>query len=188
MLDAVLKRYTVKIRITVKSAVSLLCVALAVGLPQIAHIAGGASAGATWLPMYLPVLLAGCLLGSFWGLGVGIISPLASFGFTTLALGNAMPALARLPFMITELAVFGLVSGAFSKKVQKNSLYAFPAVLSAQIAGRAVNLIAGLIAGQNISALWNVIQTGLVGLYLQALIVPLIAIVLAKAIKHDDAR
>ena len=188
MLDVALKRFTVKIRITIKSAVSLLCVVLAVGLPQIAHVVGGASAGATWLPMYLPVLLAGCLLGSVWGLGVGILSPLISFGFTTLALGNAMPALGRLPFMVAELAVFGLVTGLFSKKIENNSLFAFPAVIIAQLAGRTVNLIAGLIAGQSITALWNVIQTGLIGLYLQALIVPVVVIILAKVIKNDNAR
>ncbi|MDE6401115.1 MAG: hypothetical protein K2L54_00715 [Clostridiales bacterium] len=188
MLDAVLKKYAFKIRITVKGAISLLCIALAIGLPQIAHVAGGATAGARWLPMYLPVLLAGCVLGSLWGVGVGIASPVASFGFTSLIIGNAMPVLARLPYMIVELAVFGLVSGLLSRKIEQNSLFAFPAVLCAQVAGRLVNLIVGLIAGQNSVAAWNVIQSGLIGLYVQALVVPFIAIILAKVVKNDDAR
>ena len=188
MLDAVLERFTVKIRITIKSAVSLLCIILAVALPQLAHIAVGAPAGITWLPMFLPVLLSGCLLGYAWGLGVGILSPVFSYGFTTLALGNAMPALGRLPFMALELAVFGLVSGLFAKKITQNSLYAFPAVIVAQLCGRTVNVISGLIAGQNITAIWNVIQAGLIGLYAQAIIVPVIVIILAKVIKNDDAQ
>ncbi len=188
MLDAVLKKFTLQIRITIKSAVSLLCIILAVALPQLAHITVGMSAGVTWLPMFLPVLLAGCLLGYAWGLGVGILAPVFSFAFTTLALGNAMPALERLPFMIIELAIFGLVSGLFSKKIAENPLYAFPAVIAAQLCGRTANVISGLIVGQNITAIWSVIQTGLIGLYTQAFIVPVIVIILAKAIKNDDAR
>ena len=42
MLDAVLERFTVKIRITIKSAVSLLCVILAVALPHVSYIDVGA--------------------------------------------------------------------------------------------------------------------------------------------------
>lgn len=69
--------------------------------------------------------LAGCLLGVRRGLGVGIASPLFSFAVTSLA-GNAMPAAARLPFMIAELAMFAVVSGLFSKKIYENGWAGFP--------------------------------------------------------------
>ena len=95
MLDAVLKKLSAPARISVKGAIAVVLAALAVGLPQIAHIVGGAAAGSVWMPMYLPVLLAGCLLGWHWGLLVGVLSPIVSFGFTTLALNSAMPALER---------------------------------------------------------------------------------------------
>ena len=64
MIDSVLVRHNVSLRlkITVKTLVSLAIVALAVLLPQLVHLAAGAQGGMQWLPMYLPVLLGGCLL------------------------------------------------------------------------------------------------------------------------------
>lgn len=183
MLDIVLKRKSLAFRLSVKGAISLFLAVLAVALPQITHLAGGVSAGAVWLPMYAPALLAGCLLGWQWGLGVGILSPVISFGFTSLALGTAMPGLSRLPYMILELAAFGTVSGLFAKLIQKNPLFAFPAVICAQVSGRAIYLIYNLIAGRSFAVLWSSIQTGLVGLYLQTVIVPLAVIVLSLLLK-----
>ncbi len=185
MISAILKQKSTVVKITVKSIISFVLVVLAVGLPQIAHLAGGAAAGSVWLPMYAPALLAGCLLGWQWGLGVGILSPLASFAFTSLALGSAMPALSRLPYMVAELAVFGLVSGLFAKKIERSAVWAFPAVIAAQIAGRLVYFIAAVAFGQQASAVWGVIESGLTGLYLQAAVVPVIVLLLSLAIKHD---
>lgn len=188
MLDSVLKNSSAALRISVKTVISVVLIALSVGLPQIVHIVGGATAGSVWLPMYAPVLLAGCLLGPVWGLIVGIISPIVSFGFTSLALDAAMPALARLPYMVVELAVFGGVSGVFSKQIRKNSLFAFPAVLVAQVSGRSVFALSQLIAGKGISAVMSGVSAGLVGLYAQLLIVPIIVIALAKALIKEDSR
>ncbi len=186
MTEIALRKKSVAFRVTVKSAVSLLLVALAVGLPQLAHAAGGAAAGAKWLPMYAPALLAGCLLGWQWGLGVGLLSPLASFAFTTAAFGNAMPAAARLPYMTIELATFGLITGSFAKKIRGNAWLAFPAVISAQLCGRTLYVVYNLIAGQSFAALWASVQTGLVGLYLQAALVPLAAVVLTAILKRRN--
>ena len=144
MLENVLARRnaSLKIRITVKSLVSVGIVALAVLLPQFVHLVLGQAGGMQWLPMYLPVLLGGCLLGTWWGLGVGIASPLVSFAITS-AMGNAMPAAARLPFMAAELAVFAAVSGLFSRKISENGWMAFPAVLLAAVCGRARRTVSG---------------------------------------------
>ena len=59
MLENVLERKAVSERtaVTVKMIVAAGCVALAVVLPQIAHLAVGAKAGIVLLPMYLPVVL-----------------------------------------------------------------------------------------------------------------------------------
>jgi len=188
MLYSILKNQSVALRISVKTVISVVLIALAIGLPQIAHIAGSAQAGSVWLPMYAPVLLAGCLLGPVWGLIVGILSPVVSFGFTTLALDAAMPALARLPYMIAELAVFGAVSGAFAKQIRKNTLFAFPAVLAAQVSGRALFAAAQLIAGKGLAAVASSLSAGLVGLYVQLIAVPLIVVALAKALKKEANR
>ena len=95
MMEQVLtgRRVSFRMKVTVKALVAMGIVALAVGLPQLAHMAAGAQAGVRWLPMYLPVLLGGCLLGTGWGVGVGLAAPLCSFLLTSLA-GQAMPAAA----------------------------------------------------------------------------------------------
>lgn len=190
MLENILARkgVSVRTRITVKSLVAVGVVALAVLLPQLVHLAAGASGGVRWLPMYLPVLLGGCLLGTWWGLGVGLVSPLASFAITS-AMGSAMPAAARLPFMMAELAVFAAVSGLFSKKIAENGWMAFPAVLLAAVSGRAFFLLLAVIF-QNVAPftpamIWSQIQTGLLGLVLQAVLVPFIAMGLRVLINRD---
>lgn len=190
MIESVLAKHNAKLgtKITVKSLISVGVVALAVLLPQLVHLIAGASGGVQWLPMYLPVLLGGCLLGWKWGLGVGVLSPLVSFAITSLT-GNAMPAASRLPYMMAELAVFAAVSGLFSKKIAENGWMAFPAVLLAQVSGRAVFLALAAIF-QGVSALsaaavWSQIQAGLLGMVLQAVLVPFIAMGLRTLLLRD---
>ncbi len=175
-------------KITVKTLISLGIIALAVILPQLIHLALGAPGGVQWLPMYLPILLGGCLLGWKWGLGVGILSPVMSFAITSLA-GNPMPAAVRLPYMIVELAVFAGVSGLFSQRIAKNGWMAFPAVLLAQVSGRLVFLaIAAIFQGVSplsAGAVWSQIQTGLLGMVLQAVVVPFIVMGLRLLLIKD---
>lgn len=191
MLDAILvqRKVGIKVRVTAKTLVAVGLVLLAVALPQIVHLVAGASGGVTWLPMYLPVLIGGCLLGTWWGLGVGVASPIFSYIFTSMFL-SPMPALERLPFMIAELAVFAVVSGLFSKKIVKNNWMAFPAVLLAQVSGRAVFIalvaIFDSLTSLSVGMVWSQIQTGMVGLVLQAIIVPFIIMGLAKLIKKEQ--
>ncbi len=179
MIEQALVRHnlTLRVKITVKTLISLGMIALAVILPQLIHLALGAPGGVKWLPMYLPVLLGGCLLGWKWGLGVGILSPLISFAITALA-GDPMPAATRLPYMIVELAVFAAVSGLFSQRIAKNGWMAFPAVLLAEVAGRltflAIAAIFQSVSPLSAEVVWSQIQTGLLGMVLQAVIVPFI--------------
>ena len=190
MIESVLVKHNVsqKVKIAVKSLIAALIVTLAVVLPQLVHIAAGQSGGVKWLPMYLPVLLGGCLLGFKWGLAVGLLSPLASF-IVTSAFSSPMPALARLPFMMLELAVFAAVSGAFSEKISKNGWWAFPAVILAEICGRGVFMLAVVIFQAvtpfTPAVIWAQIKTGLLALGLQAVIVPVIVIILRAALNGD---
>lgn len=190
MLETALERKNIKfgVKITVKALISAGVIALAVILPQLVHLFSGAAGGAKWLPMYLPVLIGGCLLGWRWGVGVGVLSPVVSFLITSMT-GNAMPAASRLPYMIAELAVFAVVSGVFSKKISENLWLAFPAVLLAQVSGRAVFLIAAAIfqsiAPLSAAAVWSQIQTGLLGLVLQAVLVPFIVMGLGVLLGRD---
>lgn len=190
MIESVLARHNVKpgVKIAVKTLISAGVIALAVILPQIVHLFAGAQGGVQWLPMYLPVLLGGCLLGWRWGLGVGLLSPLVSFAFTSLA-GNAMPVAARLPYMMAELAAFAVVSGLFSEKIARNGWMAFPAVLLAQVSGR-LFFLALAAAFQGVSSLsaavvWSQIQAGLLGLVLQAVVVPFLVMGLRALMNRD---
>lgn len=184
-----LKKYSHKTKLTVKSIVAVSLVALAVVLPQIVHFAAGQAGGVTWLPMYLPVLLAGCLLGTAWGLAVGVASPLVSFALTSMW-GSAMPAAARLPFMIAELAVFAAVSGLFSKNIFKNGLFAFAATALAIVCGRAVFMLS-VIVFQSVAPftpalVWSQIQSGLAGAAAQAVLVPLVVMAVRRLMLKDN--
>ncbi len=55
------KNVSLKLKITVKSLISVGIVALAVILPQLVHLAAGQAGGVQWLPMYLPVLIGSML-------------------------------------------------------------------------------------------------------------------------------
>lgn len=191
MIESVLTRKHARpgVKIAVKTLISAGIIALAVILPQLVHLAAGAQGGAAWLPMYLPVLLGGCLLGWKWGLGVGILSPLVSFSVTSIG-GNAMPAASRLPYMIAELAVFAAVSGLFSRKIVENGWMAFPAVLLAQVAGRLFFLLTAAIF-QSVSplsaaAVWSQIRAGLLGMVLQAVVVPFLVMGLRLLLKEKN--
>lgn len=192
MIDNVLERkqLSLRMKITLKSLISAGIIALAVVLPQIAHLAVGAQAGVMLLPMYLPVLLGSCILGVRWGTAVGVLSPFVSYLITS-AFGSPMPAAARLPFMMAELAMFALVSGMFSKMIEKHLWMAFPAVIAAEICGRAffmllVTVFAG-ITPFTPSMIWGQIKTGFVGLAIQAVLVPLIVIGLGYLLKKNNS-
>lgn len=192
MLDQALtlRDYNVSRKISVKMAVSAGLIALAVLLPQLVHLALGQPGGVKWLPMYLPVLLAGCVMGAGWGAAIGLLSPLVSFLITYL-ISTPMPAAQRLPFMMCELAAFALVSGLFSNRIAKNALWAFPAVILAQVCGRAVFL--GLVAVFNSlvpftpAIIWGQIKEGFVGLLVQAVLAPVIVIALKKLLIKEGS-
>ena len=178
-----------KKRIAYKTLVSAGLVALAVVFPQLVHLALGQPGGVRWLPMYLPVLIGGCLLGTKWGFLVGISSPLMSF-FITSALGEPMPMAQRLPYMAAELAVFAVVSGLFTKRIADNGLWAFPAVVLAQIIGRA-SFLGLVVLTQSITqftpaVIWSQIQTGFTGVAVHAVVVPIMIIALRKLLIRDS--
>lgn len=185
----ILKNIGIKKRALYKSIVSASLIALAVLLPQIVHLALGQPGGAKWLPMYLPVLIGGCLLGSRWALAVGVLSPAVSFALTSL-ISNPMPTAERLPFMIAELGVFALVSGLFTKKISENAAWALPAVISAQLAGRLSFLGLSALFSSFVSftpvMIWEQIKAGALALALQAVFVPLIIVLLKKVLTKGE--
>ncbi len=155
-----------------------LLVALGVIIPQIFHLIGGRATGTIFMPMHIPVLLAGFLIGPITGLYVGILAPVLSYLFT------GMPPIAPvpiLPMMIFELAIYGLVSGILYNKLKINL---FVSLIGAMIAGRLaygltiyimltlfnINL-PGPMAGP-LLAIVEAVRGGIIGIVLQIIIIP----------------
>lgn len=190
MIESVLTKRNASARmdLTVKTLLSAAIIALAVLLPQLVHLVAGPGGGVRFLPMYLPVLLGGCLLGARWGLGVGILSPLVSF-LVTAANGAPMPAAERLPFMMAELAVFACVTGLFSGKIMKNGLWAFPAVWLAALSGRGLFLLLAAafssVTSLSPALVWSQIVAGLPALAVQAVAVPLVVLLVRARLMGD---
>ena len=192
MLDTLLTRRgaSAKIRFSVKLAVAFGVILCAILLPQLVHLLCGAAGGVRFLPMYLPVLIGGALLGFRLGLCVGVLSPVASYLVTSLS-GTPMPAAGRLPFMAVELAVFALVVGLFAKKITKQPLFSFPAVWCAELLGRGVFLFSsalfGSLAELPAEKVFSQIVAGLPGLLIQALLAPALIFLLAKLMRTGEA-
>ena len=146
-------------------------------LPQIFHLAGGPAAGAVFLPMHIPVLLAGLLLGPAYGAGVGVCLPCVSFLLT------GMPVAAKLPFMVLELLLYGLLAGAFGRKSQRVPVL-YLGLIGSMAGGRLVYALLLWVSARlfqlsipSAVTVWAALVTGLPGVLLQlAVIVPLVVL------------
>ncbi len=172
-----------KQKVSFKFMVSFLLVSSSVLLPEIIHLALGASGGKQFLPMYLPVLLGGCLMGMRWGVCVAMVSPIVSFAFTSLIGLTPMPAEAMLPTMTIELVVFALAAGLWSKKIVENTYMVVPAVLTAQVVSRGLYVLMAAFDGNLMGGLMQV-KTSFPGIALQWLIVPILVSVIKS--RMDD--
>ncbi|KAB7790412.1 ECF transporter S component [Bifidobacterium leontopitheci] len=170
--------------VTYQTVAAALAVVAAVVLPQIFHVVGaavgaGPMLGQTLLPMHLPVLLVGLLAGPFAGVATGALAPVVSFALT------GMPMAALVPFMVIELAAYGLFAGLL-RGVRMPA--AVPSVLGwlirlvgAQVAGRLVDVVAIVVAvsllgntTMTVASVWTAVVAGLPGLVLQWVAVPAI--------------
>ena len=150
--------------------VTIIAVALAVGLPQLLHVAGRAAGvdtklGEMLLPMHIPVFLAGFLGGPIAGLIAGIISPILSYAI------SGMPTQVMLPYILIELVTYGFAAGMFKNANMNVTLK----VLACKMAGRIIRAIAIIICGTVASSvIWDSIKVGAIGIVLQLILIPLI--------------
>lgn len=86
-----------------------LLTAVGLVLPQAFHVFGQ-GVGMAFLPMHLPVMIAGILLGPCYGGLIGLIVPLVSSMLT------GMPPVPKLYFMLVELVAYGIFTGIFDLK------------------------------------------------------------------------
>lgn len=133
--------------------------------------------GTVFLPMHIPVLLAGLALGPALGSAVGLLTPLLSFVLT------GMPPVSPpiLPLMMLELAVYGFVAGLLMSRVGRSAWAVWISLLAAMVVGRvALGLaVAGAVALAGFQAdpvvyVLGSVATGLPGILLQLLLVPML--------------
>lgn len=166
---------------TGKLTYSALFLAFGLILPQFFHLLGGT--GPIFLPMHIPVLLAGFFLGGPSGALVGILSPILSSIIT------GMPAVPILFIMIGELAAYGWFAG-YLYQGRKLNIYA--SLTGAMILGRitlaAVVYLLQFTIGltiQPLAYLTTAILTGLPGIVIQFIFLPPMVRLLHRAARYD---
>lgn len=168
-----------------KLTYSALFIAFGLILPQFFHFLGGT--GPIFLPMHIPVLLAGFLMGGPSGALVGIVTPILSSMLT------GMPQIPILYFMIIELGAYGFIAG-FTFKTLKLNVYV--SLIVSMLVGR-LFLAVGVFALQPLLGLklsptlymTASVMNGLPGMLLQMILIPVIVTLLVKAgVSLDESR
>lgn len=177
--ESIKKQKSIVERLTTRKAKyvigTILLSGLGVVLPRIFHVLAGTSAGATFLPMHLAVLIAAFTLGTISGSIVAGSSIILSYVLT------GMPTLARLPYMLIELLLYVILVNILNKKFN----FCISLIIT-MILGRI--LYAGILWGAihwmklptyGISVMES-IQVGLPGIMIQILCVPFISKILKE--------
>lgn len=165
-----------------------LFLALAVVLPIGFHAMG--IGGRVFLPMHIPVLLAGFLAGPLAGFIVGLLAP----GLSTLLTG--MPPAVITPVMTLELPLYGLTAGLFYYRMHLNI---YIALGISMILGRLAFALGLFILGffidmpYSAAALFSsgsAFITGLPGIIVQIIIIPVIvaAVKRNKTLRFSPAK
>ncbi len=152
--------------------------ALAIILPTVVHISG--INGAIFLPMHIPVLITGLIVGPSWGFVVGIISPIINHVIT------GMPPVPVFWVMIVELGLYGLISGILYRKIK---MTLWPSLILSMIVGRLGAALMVLILGKGFGFpmppinvyIKGMTLTALPGIIIQLIFIPMIV----KACEKD---
>lgn len=163
---------------TRKLTYSALFLAFGIILPQIFHLFGGT--GPVFLPMHIPVLLAGFFLGGPSGALIGLMTVLASALFT------GMPPVPILYFMLFEVAVYGLAAGFAYRKFRLN---VYVSLILAMVAGR-IALAAAVYTLQPLLGLklspagymTGALTGGIPGMVIQLVFIPALVIALERVV------
>ena len=168
-----------------KLSFSALFLAMGVLLPMAFHTFGMGGPG--FLPMHLPVLLGGLLLGPFAGVLLGISTP-----FLSSLLTGMPPLFPMLPIMVTELAAYGYFSGLFSVRWHGN---VYLALVGAMVVGRVFAGIAawvmihffGFRAPGAVAFVLASVSTGFIGILIQLLLLPPLTLYLRRFVGEGES-
>lgn len=143
---------------------------IGIALPRIFHILVGSTAGATFLPMHIAVLIAALTFGVISSTVVAGSSIIFSYLLT------GMPTIARFPYMLIELVIYAVLLGLLKKKFNS-----YISLISTIVLGRiiysgvlftAINVLG--LPTYGISVIES-IKVGMPGIIIQLLCVPVIA-------------
>jgi len=139
--------------------------------------------GSRFLPMHIPVLFAGIILGWKYGLLVGMITPLLRA--VTIGMPPLFPVALVMAF---ELGTYGFLIGLVYKLLPKKIIYVFLSLILSMIGGRIVWGLAAFIiyplAGFNFNFqifLAGAFVNAVPGIILQLILIPTLFIGLKKA-------
>ena len=144
--------------------------------------------GSMLCPMHIPVLLCGFFCGPTWGGIVGLIAPL----LRSFTLG--MPPMFPTAFcMAFELAAYGFMTGFLYRKLPKNKMNVYIALISSMIIGRLVwGLVMFCCMGFDMSKfgistfLAGAVFNAVPGIVIQIVFIPILVIVLEKSVGRLD--
>ena len=168
-----------------------LFIALGILFPIVFH-AFGQTAGQVFLPMHIPVLLAGFFLLPGYAAIVGLITPLLSSVLTGMP-----PLYPSAPLMAVELCIYGLAASlAYRWLAQKDMKRIASVIISLVIAmaagrvaaGLGVWTLVGLFSAQMPSPLIYIsggVITGLPGIAIQIVLIPVIVLAVRAFGRQD---
>jgi riboflavin transporter FmnP len=142
-------------------------------LPIALHALGNLS-GRMFLPMHIPVLLAGFLVGPAAGLVVGLLAPVLGH------LLSGMPPSYAVPLMTLELSLYGLIAGVAYNRLRINIVIS---LLMAMVVGRLMFGLGLSVLGLFMELPYSTviffsatgpILTGLPGIVIQLFLIPIL--------------
>ncbi|AOT70344.1 ECF transporter S component [Geosporobacter ferrireducens] len=153
-------------------------IALGLILPTVFHTFGG---GSTFLPMHIPVLIAGFVLSLPFAIAVGAITPILSSLLTGMP-----PAFPVLPFMVFELAAYGAATSLLYKKFKLN---VYISLICSMLVGRIISSIVVWVLATFFMAklpspivfITGAIAQGIPGIIIQIVFIPAIVFALEKS-------
>lgn len=150
-----------------------MCLSMGIILPQALHTIP--NAGNVFLPMHMQTMLCGFICGPIYGMLIGIFSPIISH------LIFSMPSVITLGQMVFELGTYGLTIGVLNRKIRitNSKLKQYLVLLSSMLLGRItygiLNALIFRFSEYSLSIwLTTAFVTGLPGIILQLIIVPLL--------------
>lgn len=148
-------------------------IAIGLVLPMAFHAIGG---GAVFLPMHIPVLIGGFCLSTPFAIAVGVFTPLLSSMLTGMP-----PVFPVLPFMMIELATYGLMVSVCYRKC---NWHVYPTLIASMIAGRIMAGISVWILAEFFLAklpgpivfVTGALAKGIPGIIIQLIFIPVIVL------------